>query len=56
MQVFAVGRWFVLLSFPMQNLGFMAEKPRVGGREHEVTYSKKRDFCSQVISFITCQK
>jgi hypothetical protein len=37
MQVFAVGRWLALLSFAIQNLGFIAENPRVGGLEHEVT-------------------
>jgi hypothetical protein len=37
MQVFAVGKWLVLLSLPIQNLGFMAENPRVGGLEQEVT-------------------
>jgi hypothetical protein len=55
-QVFAVGRWVIVLSLYRHIIGFIDEKPRVGGREHEVTYSRKRDFSSQVNYRRTYQK
>ncbi len=56
MQVLAVGRWRGLPSLVMHILGFMAAKPKVGGREQDVTNSSNSDFCSQLISDSTAQK
>lgn len=37
MHVLAVGKWLTFSSLEMHSLGFIDPKPRVGGREHEVT-------------------
>jgi hypothetical protein len=46
--VFAVGKWSVFWSLLIQILGFIDEKPRVGGREQDVMKRSNNDFCSGV--------